>query len=150
MPKTNKGKSEINSSIGLDAPRPTDAPNTKFDHPPVQLSKHNYPRFMLGLYAWVGAIPKGGADLRALIQHGLNPTDPSVEEAKKVYHELATRKMEIKTRYDRIMLSYNSLKATISTLEHRESHSRYPSRDRQRQCRGSAEIAISCRIFNPS
>ena len=120
MPKSNnKGKAEMNSTVGLDVPKSNEAPHTKFDHPPVQLSKHNYPRFMLGLYAWIGALPKGGADLRALVQHGLNPTDPNVEEGENVSGELSTRKAEIKTRYDRTMLTYNSLKATISALENR-------------------------------
>ena len=120
MPKSNnKGKAEMNSTVGLDVPKSNEAPHTKFDHPPVQLSKHNYPRFMLGLYAWIGALPKGGADLRALVQHGLNPSDPNVEEGENVSGELSTRNAEIKTRYDRTMLTYNSLKATISALENR-------------------------------
>ena len=109
----------MNSTVGIDVPKVNDTPHVKFDHPPVQLSKHNYPRFMLGLYAWIGALPKGGADLRALVQHGIKPSDPQVEAGESAAGELSARKAEIKTRYDRTMLSYNSVKATIVTIESR-------------------------------
>ena len=75
--KPKSGGATINSATVVST-GPTSV--SKADHPVVQLSKHNGVSFRLGWLGWAGAKDRGGADLKAYLESGREPSDPELAD----------------------------------------------------------------------